>query len=377
MNLSRRMSGLAPLALLLAGLTAWLGGVLPSGAAVPGVQKTVAKPGQKTVARSAATLRAAKVAPRPAPHASAKLTYSPASAISKSDKPAPTKSAARQRAVREAAVPRYKTDAAGATVPDLHAAAAIIYNPQTHQVLWEEHSQDKRSIASITKVMTAVVCIESDPDLSQVVTVGRTDTLAASTTYLRAGYQVSVRDLMHLLLISSDNAAARTLARVSPWGPAGFVARMNEKALELGLQSTTYADPSGLDADNVSSAYDMARLIAYASSDERLSAIMRKPEYKVTLTSRPITIHSTNQLLSRPDMEGNVLGAKTGFIGRSGYCLATLLKMPQINQPVAVVVLGARTSAARFTEVRNLITWMTTRAQDLIGKNESEPQGRH
>ncbi len=353
MNLTRRLSGPAPLALLLAGLTAWLGGVSPSGAAVPGVQKTVAKPGPKTVARSA----------------------TPAAARAGSDTPAKTRSAARRRtAAREAAVPRYKTDAAGVLVPDLHAAAAIIYNPQTHQVLWEEHSQDKRSIASITKVMTAVVCIESDPDLSQVVTVGRTDTLAASTTYLRAGYQVSVRDLLHLLLISSDNAAARTLARVSPWGPAGFVARMNEKALELGLQSTTYADPSGLDADNVSSAYDMARLIAYASSDERLSAIMQKPEYKVTLTSRPVTIRSTNQLLSRPDMEGNVLGAKTGFISRSGYCLATLLKMPQINQPVAVVVLGARTNAARFTEVRNLFTWMTTRAQDLIGKNEPAPQ---
>ena len=119
--------------------------------------------------------------------------------------------------------------------------------------------------------------------MSQVVTVDRTDTLAASTTHLRPGYQVSVRDLLHLLLISSDNAAARALARTSPWGPAGFVARMNEKATELGLQSTNYADPSGLDPANVSSAYDMARLITYASGDERISEIMRKPEYTLTL----------------------------------------------------------------------------------------------
>jgi D-alanyl-D-alanine endopeptidase (penicillin-binding protein 7) len=274
--------------------------------------------------------------------------------------------------VRETPVPRYKTDASGALVPDLHAAAAIIYNPETHQVLWEENSQDKRSIASITKVMTAVVFIESDPDMAQVVTVDRVDATAASATRLRAGYQVSVRDLLHLLLISSDNAAARTLARVSPWGPAGFVARMNEKATELGLQSTTYADPSGLDAENVSSAYDMARLIAYASGDERISEVMRKPEYTLTLARRPVTIHSTNQLLSRTDMEGSVLGAKTGFIGRSGYCLATLLKMPQVNQPVAVVVLGARSNAGRFNEVRNLFTWMTAKAQDLLGKKEHE-----
>jgi D-alanyl-D-alanine endopeptidase (penicillin-binding protein 7) len=280
------------------------------------------------------------------------------------------------RAAREAAVPRYKVDATGAVVPDLHAAAAIIYNPETHQVLWEENSQDKRSIASITKVMTAVVFVESDPDMSQIVTVDRVDALAASTTQLRAGYQVSVRDLLHLLLISSDNVAARTLARVSPWGPAGFIARMNEKAAELGLDRTTYADPSGLDADNVSSAFDMARLIAYAASDDRISEIMRKPQYTITLARRPVTIRNTNQLLGRTDMEGSVLGAKTGFISRSGYCLATLLKMPQVNQPVAVVVLGARSNAARFTEVRNLFTWMTAKAQNVIGKApDPDPEG--
>ena len=75
----------------------------------------------------------------------------------------------------------------------------------------------------------------------------------------------SVDDLLHLLLIASDNAAARAIARISPWGSEGFIARMNEKARELGLDDTRYADPSGLLADNVSSAYDMARLIAYAA----------------------------------------------------------------------------------------------------------------
>ncbi len=375
MMLSRRLSGLVRPALLLCGLAAWAVSVSVAGAAGPGAQKLAPKPVSKSVSQSA--IRSpGKVSARRTIAASARPVYNSGSAKPQSSALSQARTSARARAAREAAVPRYKTDATGAVVPDLHAAAAIIYNPETQQVLWEEHSQDKRSIASITKVMTAVVLIESDPDLSQVVTVDRTDAVAASTTYLRAGYQVSVRDLLHLLLISSDNVAARTLARVSPWGPVGFVARMNEKAMELGLHSTTYADPSGLDADNVSSAYDMARLIAYASGDERLSAIMKKPEYKLTLARRPVTIRSTNQLLSRTDMEGSVLGAKTGFISRSGYCLATLLKMPQVNQPVAVVVLGASSNAARFTEVRNLFTWLTTRAQDLVGKNEREPQDR-
>ena len=99
---------------------------------------------------------------------------------------------------------------------------------------------------------------------------------AASTTYLKAGAKVTTDDLLHLTLIASDNAAARALARVSPLGMSGFIARMNTKAQDLGLTSTKYVDPSGLYAANVSSAYDMARLIAYVSSDDRIASVMRK-----------------------------------------------------------------------------------------------------
>ena len=275
--------------------------------------------------------------------------------------------AARAAAIREAMIPRFKTDASGALVPDLHAAAAIIYNPETKQVLWEEHSNDKRSIASITKVMTAVVFSETEPNLAQKVRIERSDVYAASTTHLRANYVVSVDDLMHLLLISSDNAAARALARVSPWGSVGFVRRMNEKALELGLQSTTYADPSGLDAANVSSAYDMARLIAYAAGDDQIAAIMRKKEHRLMFGPRPLKIVSTNRLLANSELEPNVLGGKTGFINRAGWCMATLLNLPELNQPVAVVVLGARSNAGRFTEVRNLLSWISDKAADVVG----------
>ncbi|HOC18226.1 MAG TPA: serine hydrolase [Vicinamibacterales bacterium] len=281
---------------------------------------------------------------------------------------------ARAAAIREAQLPRYKTDATGTLVPDLHAAAAIIYNPETKQVLWEEHSQDKRSIASITKVMTAVIISETDPDPARMVTIERADVYAASTTHLRANYVVSVDDLMHLLLISSDNAAARALARVSPWGADGFVRRMNEKAVELGLQSTAYADPSGLDAANVSSAYDMARLIAYAAGDEWISEIMRKKEHQLVLGKRARTIHSTNRLLANSELQPNVLGGKTGFINRAGYCLVTLLKLPEVNQPVAVVVLGARSNAGRFTEARNLLGWVSGKAKELLAGKDEKPE---
>ena len=107
---------------------------------------------------------------------------------------------ARMRALQEAMTPRYKTDATGALVPDIRAAAAIIFNPETGQVLWEENAQDKRSIASITKVMTALVFLEDNPDLAQEVTVERSDVYAASTTYLRANERITLDNLLHLTL---------------------------------------------------------------------------------------------------------------------------------------------------------------------------------
>lgn len=274
------------------------------------------------------------------------------------------RAAAMARELAEAVVPRYKVDASGDLVPDLRAAAAIVYNPETNEVLWEEHSQEQRSIASITKVMTAAVFLESAPDLTQPVTMARTDTFRASTTYLRTNDQLTAGDLLHLLLIASDNAAARALARVSPWGSEGFIQRMNDKAAELGLTATHYADPSGLLSDNVSSAYDMARLIAHASADPQISAIMQLPSHTIHTPRRAITIRSTNHLLGRDDL--SVRAAKTGFISKSGYCLATLLRLPDTDQEVAVVVLGARSNAGRFLETRNLFNWFAAKASTIF-----------
>jgi D-alanyl-D-alanine endopeptidase (penicillin-binding protein 7) len=148
-------------------------------------------------------------------------------------------------------------------------------------------------------------------------------------------------------------------------GAEGFVRRMNEKAAELGLASTSYADPSGLLSDNVSSAYDMARLITHASGNERIASVMRLPEYTVrTANRRTVTFHSTNHLLGRQDVD--VRAGKTGFISRSGYCLATLLRLPQSGQQFAVVVLGARSNAGRFMETRNLLSWLSARTSTLM-----------
>jgi D-alanyl-D-alanine endopeptidase (penicillin-binding protein 7) len=308
-------------------------------------------------------------APATAKPASAKATSTAKTAVKR--KPTYSAAAARARRARLArarsvaylAQPKFKTDATGAIVPDIRAEAAIIYNPETGQVLWEEKAFDQRSIASITKVMTAICMVEDNPDLSEEFMVDRADTRGASVTYLRAYERVSLNNLLHLTLIASDNAAARMLARVSPRGSAGFVDRMNEKAAELGLRDTRYVDPSGLLAANVSSAYDMARLISYAAADPLISGIMRTDKYRTS--RRPISIHSTNQLLRTANVD--VRGGKTGFISRSGYCLASLLRLPEFDQTVAVVVLGARSNAGRFWETRHLLNWVNSRAKLVVG----------
>ncbi len=256
---------------------------------------------------------------------------------------------------RSARLPKFKRTADGELVPDIPAAAVIIYSPETGQVLWEDNARTQRSIASITKVMTALVFLEGDPDLTREIVVQRSDVRRASVTYLRARERVTLMNVLHLALIASDNAAARVLARESPLGTDRFIQRMTDKARELGLDATRFADPSGLDEDNLSSAYDLSRLIVFAASDKRIGTIMRKSSYTLRTNRRRLRVRNTNKLLQR-DLD--VRGGKTGYIRRAGFCLAALLRLPRGEQ-VAVVLLGARSNAARFRETQRLFNWLS------------------
>ncbi len=314
----------------------------------------------------------ATAAKAPARSTPKKKAYSATTARARRAALARARAAAAARTLRELQTPRFRVDEFGREVPDVRAEAAIIYDPTTGEVLWEDHAQDQRSIASITKVMTALVFLESGAPLTDQMTVVRSDVARASTTYLRSGFKLTADDLLNLLLVGSDNAAARALARISPYGAAGFIAKMNEKAVELGLVNTRYADPSGLLADNVSSAYDQARLIAHAAADERVGGIMRKQTYSTKSGKQTITARSTNQIVRSGDID--VVGGKTGFINRSGYCLATLLRLPSTGQQVAVVVLGAKSNASRFWETRHLFNWMSTRTKALLDGEGQQQQ---
>ena len=148
--------------------------------------------------------------------------------------------------MRELANPLFRVDESGAMVPDVRAAAAIIYNPVTQQVLWEENADATRSIASITKVMTALVALDHEIDLTREVSwIDSLSVRGARHTYLRANETVRMDDLLHLMLIASDNAAARQIARSSTMGYDAFIDLMNAKAVELGPGTHALRRPVG------------------------------------------------------------------------------------------------------------------------------------
>jgi D-alanyl-D-alanine endopeptidase (penicillin-binding protein 7) len=337
---------------------------VPAGTVAVGAEaQTAASRSQASATRPAATKPAAR------PQTRTTTTTRTAAARARAASRAKAAAAARARrelVQREANTPHYKKDALGNIVPDIRAAAAIVFNPLTNEVLWEENSHALRSIASLTKLMTAVTFMADDPDLDRRVTVVSADVRGANVTYVRAGETLPLRDVLHLTLIASDNAAARALARTSEGGSAAFVGRMNDMARQLGLTSSTYADPSGLDARNVSSAYDVSHLISFVSANPELASVMRKSEYEVRTSRRVVKIRSTNKLLGTGM---DVVGGKTGFISKAGYCFATLLQIPRGSQ-VAVVVLGAANSTIRFAEVRHLFNWVVGRTNGLVGGDE-------
>ena len=259
-------------------------------------------------------------------------------------------------------IPPIRHDVTSLRKPRVRAQATLVYKPSTHEIIWESNGHKTWPIASITKVMTSLVFLEQGVDLTSDVVISRHDIRRASTTYLRRGERVTLEALLNLALVASDNAAARALARVSLWGTLGFVEQMNRKALELGLSDTTFTDPSGLNRNNVSTAYDLSRLISHATKYSEITSIMKQPIYRLRTSRRRITVRNTNKLLNGKFV---IQAGKTGYIDASGYCLVVMVEVPE-SEPLAVVVLGARSNSGRFTEVRRLVNWVSTHGRSLI-----------
>lgn len=235
----------------------------------------------------------------------------------------------------------------------LRAQAAVVVDTRTMKVVWAKNPHDRRPIASLTKLMTALVVLDHKVDLGDSMTVTMDDVNGAGHSHVRAGNRVAIGDLLRCSLISSDNCATRVLARSTGLSMPEFVAAMNTKARELNLRETHYADPTGLDENNISTASDQARLIILAADNPLISRITSSPSYTFLCGRRIESLTNTNRLMrSRSD----IVGSKTGFINEAGYCLAMLIG-DRDNPYLTTVVLGAPSNASRFAESSKLIEW--------------------
>lgn len=250
-----------------------------------------------------------------------------------------------------AAASRARSRRAALPKDGVYSRNAILVDPTSGEVLFEKNSGRSVPIASLTKLMTALVFVEQKPDFDREAEVLPTDLAGGGHTQLLKGEQVRLGDLLHMSLMCSDNVATRILARSTKLGPADFIARMDQKAVELGLTQTAFVEPTGLDERNVSSASDVARLLHAAAHEPIIQGISTSRSHTFTSAKKPHQIGNTNRLLYGDRYE--ILGGKTGFISEAGYCFATWVRSQ--GRDLIAVVLGAPTGATRFADASRLI----------------------
>ena len=233
-----------------------------------------------------------------------------------------------------------------------YARSAIVMDPATGEVLYVKNADTSVPIASITKLMTAMVFLEQAPDLDRIVVVGREQRYGAGHSQLRVGEKVQLGDLLHMSLMCSDNCATRVVTAESGLPLEDFLARMNRKAIELGMNHTRFVECTGLDERNVSTASDVARMLRAAAGVPLIQRISTTREYEFASSARrPHAIRNTDRLLYSERFE--ILGGKTGFIHEAGYCFASWIRTE--GRDLIAVVLGAPTAATRFADTVRLV----------------------
>ena len=228
----------------------------------------------------------------------------------------------------------------------LRSSTAYVQDLETSTVLFAKNENVVRPIASISKLMTAVVVVDANQPMNEMleITDDDIDGLKHTTSRLRVGTRLSRGDMLHLALMSSENRAANALGRNYPGGLPAFVAAMNAKAQALGMTSTRFIEPTGLSSDNVSSPHDLARLLRAASQRPLIHRYSTDTEYDVEINNRTQTFRNTNLLVRKPDWDIKV--SKTGFINEAGECLVMLARIN--GRDLAIVLLDSQGKLAHW-----------------------------
>jgi len=210
---------------------------------------------------------------------------------------------------------------------DLKSSVALVIDQDTNEVLFAKNQDAVLPIASLTKLMTAMVTVEAQLSMDEMITVTAedVDTEKNSSSRLAVGVTLTRGELLHLALMSSENRAAHALGRTFPGGLSSFVSHMNVKARQLGMADTRYVDPTGLNSGNQSSAKDLASLVKAAYQQPLIRELSTSHEYVVKVGRRQVQFHNTNSLVRNPSWDIGL--QKTGYIVEAGRCLVMQAKM--------------------------------------------------
>lgn len=255
-------------------------------------------------------------------------------------------------------------------IPSINSRAAVIYDRATGTVIYGKSENEVRKMASTTKIMTALIVLESG-NLNDVVEVSKKAAgTGGSRLGLTASAKITVNDLLYGLMLCSGNDAAVALAEHIAGSVSEFAVLMNKKASELGLEHTHFVTPHGLDQDeHYTTAYELAKITDYALNVEKFAEIVKTKYYTVTINGYSKSLCNTNELLG--NLNG-VYGVKTGFTNGANRCLVTAIK--RNNLDIICVVLGADTKKFRTQDSIKLIEYAFKNYQlvDLNGIVEKE-----
>lgn len=243
------------------------------------------------------------------------------------------------------------------SAPKLQSAIALIYDEQGKRPLYTKNAENVAPIASITKLMTAMVVLDAKLPMDEKITISNDDAdhLKGTRSRMRSGSTLTRSELLKLALMASENRAAAALARTYPGGTVAAVARMNAKAKELGMRSTRFFDPTGLNSNNVSTAQDLVLMVRAAQHYEPIHQFTTSSSHTVQFAKhRPLRFNNTNPLVRNASWDIGV--SKTGYISEAGRCL--VMQATISKRPVIIVLLDSWGKRTRVGDANRIKKWM-------------------
>jgi len=235
---------------------------------------------------------------------------------------------------------------------------AIVYDAESGDIIYQKKAHEKSSIASLTKLMTAMVIIDSNLDLDKKITITKNDfdKIKGTTSRLWLGSELSRKELLSIALIASDNRAASAISNSYPGGKKAFVQAMNVKAKQLGMDDTLFADPTGLDKNNISTAIDLVKMTQAAQQYPLIRELSTSSYYEVHIKNKKIKLNYNNtNLLVRQGL-WNIDISKTGYIREAGKCL--IMQTMVMDKPIIMVFLKSYGKYTRTADAKRVKKWL-------------------